>query len=117
LTVLTDLHLGGNQISDLSPLAGLTALAELHLGKNQISDLSPLVWLVCLRKLDVEENPISAPGLLTVLENIEYTFAGLGNNKYVYAGSGNIKYRYCDKTLRKILSQDELDALLKRFGR
>ena len=43
LNHLTNLDLGGNQISDLSPLANLTNLTELDLGGNDISDLSPFV--------------------------------------------------------------------------
>ena len=52
-------HLSGNQISDLSPLAGL-ALAKmdaLDLHRNQISDLSPLAGLTNLEWLNIAENP------------------------------------------------------------
>jgi Leucine-rich repeat (LRR) protein len=38
----TYLHLGFNQISDLTPLSGLTNLRRLILFGNQISDISPL---------------------------------------------------------------------------
>ena len=40
LTKLTELYLAGNQISDVSPLAGLTKLTKLILSSNQISDFS-----------------------------------------------------------------------------
>ena len=40
---LTGFYLSGNQISDLSLLANLTNLTELNLGVNQITDISPLV--------------------------------------------------------------------------
>jgi internalin A len=33
--------LAGNQITDISPLSGLTNLQELGLGENQITDISP----------------------------------------------------------------------------
>ena len=39
---LTDLVIWGNQISDLSPLAGLNQLDQLRLDQNQIADLTPL---------------------------------------------------------------------------
>ena len=42
LTALTELYLGSNSISDISPLADLTALTELYLGNNSISDISSL---------------------------------------------------------------------------
>ena len=35
--------LGDNQISDISPLAGLTSLKRLQLEDNEISDIAPLV--------------------------------------------------------------------------
>jgi internalin A len=43
LTALTDLLLGDNDVSDLSPLSGLTELNWLYLDRNQISDILPLV--------------------------------------------------------------------------
>ena len=45
------LNLGGVQISDLSPLAGLTNLERLRLSRNRISDLSPLKGLPNLKQL------------------------------------------------------------------
>ena len=42
------LYLGGNRISDLSPLAGLTNLTKLDLYWNQVTDLSPLASLTNL---------------------------------------------------------------------
>lgn len=38
---LTELHLRNNQLSDLSPLGGLTNLEALDISDNQLSDLSP----------------------------------------------------------------------------
>ena len=48
-----------NQISDLSPIAGLINLHYLFLVENQVSDLSPLAGLVNLRHLYISDNPIS----------------------------------------------------------
>ena len=73
LTALEVLYLWDNQISDLSPLAGLTALEELYLWHNQISDLSPLAGLTALRVLELPNNQISdlSPlAGLTVLEEL-----------------------------------------------
>ena len=39
LSNLTELSLGGNQISDLKPLSSLTNLTEVYLWGNQISDI------------------------------------------------------------------------------
>ena len=43
------LGLGGNEISDVSPLASLTNLERLYLGSNEISNVSPLVSLTNLK--------------------------------------------------------------------
>ena len=43
---LTRLYLGQNDISDISPLAGLTALKWLELQENLIRDISPLTELI-----------------------------------------------------------------------
>jgi Leucine-rich repeat (LRR) protein len=59
LTNLNELELWGNEITDVSPLAGLTNLEKLHLGDNQISDLSPLKGLTKLEKLWLDGNQIT----------------------------------------------------------
>ena len=48
---LEELNLWGNQISDISSLAGLFKLKKLDLDHNQISDISPLARLFNLKKL------------------------------------------------------------------
>ena len=65
------LDLGGNQISDLRPLAGLTHLEVLRLWDNKIKDISPLAGLVNLRELSLSGNPISDLSPLIGLENLE----------------------------------------------
>ena len=56
---LIDLNLSGNQISDLTPIAGLLNLTGLTLGENQISDITPLAGLVNLTGLWLSENQIT----------------------------------------------------------
>ncbi len=51
------LELRLNQISDASPLSGLTHLQYLSLCRNQITDISPLVGLTSLTRLDLRCNP------------------------------------------------------------
>ncbi|MCP4217820.1 MAG: GTP-binding protein, partial [bacterium] len=48
-----------NQVSDLSPLQGLTNLTDLNFHSNQVSDLSPLQGLTNLTSLDARNNSIS----------------------------------------------------------
>ena len=56
---LSFLHIGGNSVSDLSPLAGLTKLDFLDAERNLISDLSPLKGLARLSGLILTDNLIS----------------------------------------------------------
>ena len=60
--------MGGNSISDISPLAGLTNLRQLTLANNNISDIAPLVDNEGLGKGDlvwVPGNPLSAVSINT----------------------------------------------------
>jgi hypothetical protein len=63
---------GRNQISDISPLAGLINLRELHLGANQISDLTPLVNITRLRVLYLWRNQISDISPLAGMTNLSW---------------------------------------------
>jgi len=73
------LDLGGNQISDFSPLAGLVNLEVLYLDWNQISDVSPLGGLVNLQRLYLNGNQISDLSPLAGLVNLEWL--SLGGNQ------------------------------------
>ncbi len=71
---LTRLHLGTNEIEDVSPLAALTNLEELWLGLNQIVDISPLSALTSLKRLSLRENhvlDVSPLAALTSLESLD----------------------------------------------
>ena len=57
--VLIGLNLEWINLSDLSPLAGLTGLQELDLSGNEINDLKPLAGLTELQDLNLEWNLIS----------------------------------------------------------
>ena len=54
-----ELTLVGNNVSDFSPLAGLTGLKVLELANNHIRDVSSLAGLTNLQELDLRENNIS----------------------------------------------------------
>lgn len=76
-TNLTSLTLSGydwpgeqNQISDLTPLVGLTKLEQLDLARNRVSDLTPLAGLVNLRSLRLDENQVSDLTPLAGLTNL-----------------------------------------------
>ena len=59
LTELRHLYIRGNNISDVSPLSELTKLEQLNLSSNNISDVSPLSGLTKLEQLDLSSNNIS----------------------------------------------------------
>ena len=58
-TGLTSLDISGNDVIDLSPLAGLTNLEVLVASDNPIADLSPLAGLTNLKYLHLYDNPIA----------------------------------------------------------
>jgi hypothetical protein len=68
---VTEMCLGGNQITDISPLSQLTNLRDLNLNRNQISDLTPLSNLTNLGRnmggLSLDNNQITD---LTPLANL-----------------------------------------------
>ena len=69
-TNLMELHLGINQISDLTPLKNLTKLSKLILyGNRNISDVTPLKNLTELIYLDLDANIISDVSALRNLRN------------------------------------------------
>ena len=61
---------GGNQVSDLSPIAGLIGLRELGLTDNPVSDLSPLAGLINLERLLFSGTDVSDLSPLAGLTNL-----------------------------------------------
>ena len=76
---LTGLALGGNNISDISPLASLTNLHWLDLWRNNISDIPAMPSLTNLRSLNLDNNSISDISPLASLTNLDWLALG-GNN-------------------------------------
>ena len=85
-TNLNELFLGtwreneGNQISDLSPIAGLVELRDLRLDENPISDLSPLKNLKNLTHLACRDTPVSDLSPLAGLINLRLIFLNANPN-------------------------------------
>ena len=78
LTSLTKLRLAGNSISDVSPLSNLTGLTSLDIQSNSISNVSPLSNLTRLTSLDLELNSISDASPLSNLTLL--TFLDISRN-------------------------------------
>lgn len=74
LTELEKLTLGGlsQPWSDLAPLKGLSALTELFMTYSNLSDLSVLSTMTNLNKLGIENNLISDFSKLSSLKNLEF---------------------------------------------
>ena len=79
LTNLTELWLWGNNISDISVVAGLTELQRLHLGGNNISDILPMIDLANLTQLWLWGNDISNISVVVILTRLQWLHLG-GNN-------------------------------------
>ena len=67
----TKLQLGSNEITDVTPLEGLTNLERLNLGYNQITDISSLKGSTKLEKLGLWDNEITDVSPLAGLTNLE----------------------------------------------
>ena len=87
-TNLRVLILDYQQITDLSPLAGLP-LEYLSLTGNEVSDLRPLSGLTNLRVLDLGENPVRSAQVLAELPQLrEVTLEATGiTSVEAFAGS------------------------------
>ena len=88
LTQLVSLFLHGSQISDISPLAGLTRLEFLGLGDNQISDISPLAGLTLLDDLRLNHNQIG--DISPLVQN-----SGLGQGDDIWLRENNLDTGDC----------------------
>ena len=81
----TAIYLQDNNITYLTPLAGLINLTSLVLFSNNISELTPLAGLTNLTYLDLYNNNISDLTPLAGLTNL--TSLGLGHNNINYLTS------------------------------
>ncbi len=68
---LFTLDLVGNDLSDISPLANIRNLYYLYLSTNKITDISPLANMRSLSELDLSFNQISDISPLANLTNLE----------------------------------------------
>ena len=71
LTELRELEINRNTISDISPVRDLTSLTLLVLKGNQISDISPIAGLINLRRLYLDDNLFPDLSPLRGLTNLE----------------------------------------------
>ena len=73
---------GGSEILDVSPLANLTKLTKVRMQHTNLSDISPLVRLTNLRVLHfygIEISDISAIANMTKLEELQFRHANISD--------------------------------------
>ena len=96
LVNLRNLSIWDSPVSDLSPLKGLKNLTRLVFSRTQVSDLSPIAGLINLRTLDFNVGNVSDLSPIAGLINIEYL--GFPNNNVsdlsAIAGFVNLKTLY-----------------------
>ncbi len=88
LTDLTRLYLDGNDITDVSALSGLTNLERLGLGDNRITDLTALSGLSNLIRLGLHRNGITDLSALSGLTGLKEVNLGFNDLTDVSALSG-----------------------------
>jgi hypothetical protein len=74
LPSLRKLNLSGTQVSNLSPLSGLTALRHLNLSRTKVRDISPLSGLTALQYLwlnHIKVSDLRPLAGLTALQHLE----------------------------------------------
>jgi Leucine-rich repeat (LRR) protein len=82
------LYLGGNQIVDLSPLAGLTQLETVSFFSNQVVNISVLTDLTQLTTVDLSNNKISNLTPLKGLKQLKKADLGVNHIRELKALSG-----------------------------
>ncbi len=95
---LQELSIERNQVSDLSPIAGLSKLRLLDIINNQIFDLFPIAELKELRYLTINHNPISDISVmagLTQLSHLQMSHISGVSDISVLAGLINLQTFHC----------------------
>ena len=111
-TNLTDLHLGLNAISDVSPLKNLTNLTFLDLHRNRnISDVSPLKGLTTLTWLSLRGNRISDMSPLTHLTELTYLHIGYNRISKVSSLETLTKLTFLNLDANRIVDVSPLENL------
>ena len=114
---VTHLRLSENELTDATPLAGLTELRLLDVGGNAITDLTQLAELTNLTNLDLWRNGISDISALSGLTNL--TWLRLQNNSISDASplSGLTNLEWADLFLNHITDWSPVDHVEYVQGR
>lgn len=83
---ITELDLGGTELTDLTPLAGLSRLQELDLNGTQVTDVSPLSGLSGLQWLYLGGTRVSDVSPLSELSGLQMLWVDKGVDTGPLAG-------------------------------
>ena len=111
-TNLKDLFLRDNQISNLSPIAGLIRLRILALTYNPISDLSALRGLINLTSLEMYHIPISDLSPLAGLINLEALYFDADNVSDLSPLTGLVNLEHLRFDSKKVSDLSPLAGLI-----
>ena len=112
-TALDTLNLWGNQIVDLSPLAGLTQLTHLNLGHNQVVDVGALAGLTNLKWLSLWGNEVADLSALAGLTKLTYLNLWGNQIEAVSALAGLTKLTSLDLGHNAVADVRPLDGLTR----
>jgi hypothetical protein len=73
---LENILMADNEISDITPLAGLTQLWGVHISWNDVSDISPLQGHTALTQLHLSQNPVTDLGPVASMTSLEQLVMG-----------------------------------------
>lgn len=108
LTALAGLSLFGTQVLDLSPLSGLATLTGLDLGGTQVWDLSPLSGLAALQLLDLRGTQVSTLFPLSGLRALKWLFLNRTQVSVVSDLAGLKSLKYVNLRETKVSKEDVL---------
>ncbi|MBM5705967.1 LPXTG cell wall anchor domain-containing protein [Listeria ivanovii] len=113
LTKMKHITLGYNKIKDISALANMKDLEYLSIPGNQVSDLSPLSNLTKLNHIELEKNEISDISVLANLTNIDYLTLASNKISDISAVGNLTKLTYFAAKKNKIKDISALSNLTK----
>ncbi len=108
---LQSLNIRSNQVSDVSPLAGLTGLQTLSLCRNRLSSVSPLSGLTNLTYLDVHGNVLTSISPLASLSKLKTLICRMNSISDISPMSGLSELQTLDLCQNQIGSVSPLSGL------
>ena len=113
---LWGLELTGNHITDLSPLAGLPNLTQMHIGENPITNISPLASVPSLQQLFIYSTLVTDFSPLYGLQHLDDIHLATLNLTDISFISNLTHLRICKLNSNNITSIAPLSTLISLEG-